>query len=63
MSRLYEREMILRESSRRGETMGVRRRRSRQPGLAAPQGRPINNRPQVTNLPHKIVAAREEGYG
>jgi hypothetical protein len=21
---------------------------------------PINNRPQVANLPHKIVAAREE---
>jgi hypothetical protein len=23
-------------------------------------GRPIANRPQVANLPHKIVAAREE---
>ncbi len=25
-----------------------------QPGLAAPQSRPINNRPQVANLPHKV---------
>jgi len=24
---------------------------------------PINNRPQVTNLPRKIVAMREEGNG
>jgi hypothetical protein len=35
-----------------------------QPELDAPQGRPINNRPQVTNrvtnLPHKIVEARKE---
>jgi len=39
----------------------------RKPGLAAQQNRPINNRPQVTNqvtnLPHEIIAAREEGNG
>ena len=35
----------------------------RKPGLAAQHNRPINTRPQVTNLPHEIIAAREEGNG
>jgi len=36
----------------------LRRRRSSR--VARATGRPIANRPQVANLPHKIVAARED---
>jgi len=32
-------------------------------GIMIANGRPINNRPQVANLPHKIVAARDETNG
>ncbi len=39
------------------------KRWNRSCGIVRNARRPIDNRPQVTNLPHKIVAAREEGGG